>query len=59
MVIKSLAGNYFVRQAKIHGDKTQVEMTKLWDGEISLRTISRALKKISFTQKKRLMATGR
>lgn len=42
--------------AKIHGDKTQVEMAKLWDGEISSRTISRALKKIGFTRKKRPMA---
>ena len=36
-----------------HGDKTQVEMAQLWDGEISDRTISRALKKIGFTRKKR------
>jgi hypothetical protein len=43
-------------QASSHGDKTQVEMAKLWDGEISDRTISRALKKIGFTRKKRLMA---
>ena len=43
-------------QASSHGDKTQVEMAKLWDGEISSRTISRALKKIGFTRKKRLMA---
>lgn len=42
-----------MRQAKIHGDKTQVEMAKLWDGEISVRTISRALKKIGFTRKKK------
>jgi len=48
----------FRQFAKIHGDKTQVEMAKLWDGEISSRTISRALKKIGFTRKKRLMATG-
>jgi hypothetical protein len=41
-----------------HGDKTQVEMAKLWDGAISDRTISRALKKIGFTRKKRLMATA-
>ncbi len=40
-----------------HGDKTQVEMAELWDGEISDRTISRALKKIGFTRKKRPMAT--
>jgi transposase len=44
--------------AKKHGDKTQVEMAKLWDGQISDRTISRALKKIGFTRKKRPMATA-
>lgn len=44
--------------AKTHGDKTQVEMAALWQGEISDRTISRALKKIGFTRKKRLMATA-
>jgi len=41
------------------GIKRAVEMAKLLDGEISSRTISRALKKIGFTGKKRLMATGR
>ncbi len=40
-----------------HGDKTQAEMGKLWDDEISDRTISRGLKKIGFTRKKRPMAT--
>ena len=53
--------------AQVHGDKTQVEMAKLWEEPISDseallrsadRTISRALKKIGFTRKKRLMATG-
>jgi transposase len=43
--------------AKVHGDKTQKQMAQLWDGEISDRTISRALNKIGFTRKKRLMAT--
>jgi transposase len=43
--------------AKIHGDKTQVEMAQLWEGDISDRTISRALKKIGFTRKKRPTAT--
>jgi transposase len=43
---------------KFMGIKRAVEMAKLWDGEISSRTISRALKKIGFTRKKRLMATG-
>ena len=40
--------------AKVNGEKTQVEMAKLWDGEISDRTISRALKKIGLTRKKNL-----
>ncbi len=42
--------------AKTHGDKTQVEMAQLWQGEISDRTISRALKKIGFTRKKTRVA---
>lgn len=45
--------------AHTHGDKTQVEMAQLWEGEISSRTISRALKKIGLTRKKRLTATGK
>ncbi|NET08245.1 MAG: transposase [Merismopedia sp. SIO2A8] len=43
--------------AKAHGDKTQIEMAQLWEGDISDRTISRALKKIGFTRKKRPTAT--
>jgi len=39
------------------GDKTQAEMAALWPGQISARTISRALHKIGFTRKKRPMAT--
>lgn len=42
---------------KTHGDKTQAEMATLWEGDISDRTISRALHKIGFTRKKRLTAT--
>lgn len=42
---------------KVHGDKTQAEMAQLWEGEISSRTISRALQKIGFTRKKKPMAT--
>jgi len=38
---------------KEHGDKTQSEMAQLWDGEISQRTISRALQKIGHTRKKK------
>lgn len=40
--------------AKAHGDKTQEQMAHLWEGEISDRTISRALRKIGFTRKKNL-----
>lgn len=40
-----------------HRGQTQVEMAQLWSGEISDRTISRALKKIGFTRKKRLTLT--
>jgi hypothetical protein len=66
MVIKLLIGRNFVKQAKTNGDKNQVEMASLWDGEISdslrdsfaSRTISRAFKKIGFTRKKRPTATA-
>ena len=44
----------FENFVKINGDKTQSDMAKLWSGEISKRTISRALKKIGFTRKKNL-----
>lgn len=44
---------------EVHGDKTQVEMAQLWDGEISDRTISRALKKIGFTRKKDHKSTSK
>lgn len=43
--------------AQEHGDKTQAQMAQLWEGEISARTIGRALQKIGFTRKKRPMAT--
>lgn len=42
----------FVKQ---HGDKTQSEMAQLWEGEISQRTISRALRKIGHSRKKKRM----
>jgi len=48
----------FRKFAKAHGDKTQVEMAALWEGEVSARTISRALKKIGFTRKKRPTPTA-
>lgn len=40
-----------------YGDKTQAEMAQLWQGDMSERTISRALARIGWTRKKRLMAT--
>jgi transposase len=44
----------FVHQ---HRDKTQTEMAELWPGEVSQRTISRALQQIGWTPKKRPLAT--
>ena len=35
MVIKSPTGKNFVRKASSHGDKTQVDMASLWEGQIS------------------------
>ena len=43
--------------AQRYGDKTQAEMAQLWFGEMSERTMSRALAHIGWTRKKRLMAT--
>lgn len=40
-----------------NGDKTQAEMAAAWGG-VSQRTISRALKKIGFTRKKKLTVTS-
>jgi transposase len=42
---------------KEHGEKTQAEMAELW-GNISQRSISRALTQIGFTRKKKLMVIG-
>lgn len=41
----------FVQQ---HGDKTQVQMAELWEGDISARTISRALHKLGLSRKKNI-----
>lgn len=41
--------------AQEHGHKTQSEMAELWPVPISRQTIHRALKRIGFTRKKRLM----
>jgi len=45
----------FSQFVEVYGDKTQVEMANLWSETISARTISRALSKIGFTRKKKLM----
>ncbi|MBW4661866.1 MAG: IS630 family transposase [Drouetiella hepatica Uher 2000/2452] len=42
----------FQNFVKEHGDKTQSEMAELWEGEISQRTLSRALEKIGHSRKK-------
>jgi predicted HTH transcriptional regulator len=39
----------FTEFASENGDKTQEQMAQLWEGDISKRTISRALEKIGFT----------
>jgi hypothetical protein len=44
----------FTEFASKNGDKTQEQMAQLWEGDISKRTISRALEKIGFTRKKRM-----
>ena len=41
-----------------NSSKTQSQMAELWEGEISSRTISRALARIGFTRKKRVMDTA-
>jgi transposase len=52
---KILDWSKFQEFSNINGDKTQDEMAQLWPEEISARTISRGLKKIGFTRKKKLM----
>lgn len=47
---------HFRAFANANSDKTQAEMAQLWEGDVSARTISRALSKINFTRKKKLMA---
>lgn len=46
----------FRRFLQAHGEKTQAQMAEVWGNGISERTISRALKKIGLTCKKRPMA---
>jgi transposase len=45
----------FVAFVKAHGEKTQSQMAQLWSDQISQPTISRALKKLEYTRKKKLM----
>jgi hypothetical protein len=42
----------FEKFAVAHGDKTQKEMASLW-GNVSRHTISRGLKKLGYTRKKK------
>ena len=44
----------FRKLAKKNGALPQAEMAEAWDEKISQRTISRGLKKLGFTRKKRL-----
>jgi transposase len=44
----------FKKFARKHGSQTQKEMAQAWQGEISDKTIGKALKKIGFTRKKNL-----
>ncbi len=46
----------FTAFAQTHADRTQAEMATLWAGEISTRSMSRALQRIGWTRKKRLTA---
>jgi len=43
----------FQQFAQKHGGRTQEEMAEIWEGEISSRTIGKALKKIGYTRKKK------
>lgn len=43
--------------ARKNGSQTQEEMAEAWEGEISDRTIGKALRKIGFTRKKKLTDT--
>lgn len=44
--------------AQKHGDKTQARLAKLWGHQVSQQDISRALRKIGFSRKKRPTVTG-
>lgn len=45
----------FVQQ---HGGKTQGQLAKLWGNNVTQQDISRALRKMGWSRKKRPMATG-
>ncbi len=48
----------FTQFVQGRSDCTQAEMAQAWEGELSARTISRALQRIGWTRKKRPMAIG-
>lgn len=47
----------FCEFAEQHGEQTQAAMATLWPSKMSHQTMSRALKTIGFTRKKRRMRT--
>jgi transposase len=49
----------FAEFARQHGDQTQAQMAHLWAGDVSARTISRALHKLGWSRKKRRTAIAK
>lgn len=45
--------DWFGEFALAHGELTQAQMAEVWEEKVSRQTISRGLKKINFTRKKR------
>lgn len=48
----------FKEFAQTHGGKTQAQLAKLWGENVTQQDISRALRKIGYSRKKRPTATG-
>lgn len=48
----------FIEFAKAHAHSTLQQMADHWDGEVSIFAISRKLKKLEITRKKRHLATA-
>jgi hypothetical protein len=56
MPVTLQTGSHFKEFVECYGDKTQQEMSELW-GKGSRHTISRGLKKLGITRKKKPMLT--